>query len=85
MTVPAPGWRPLPDCTQCGRPTRRSTHQRLGGYCSECKRVEHPALAAERTRLQEWQGTVRRIRGQENARIEALRLRREARKRRDGQ
>lgn len=91
MTRPDPGWRPLPECAGCGRPTRRATFEQLGGYCSSCKPIEHPAARAERSQLRDWQETVARIRRQEAlraaARAERLRLRREARQRghHDGQ
>lgn len=83
MTQPTAGWRPLPECVGCGTPTRRSTHARLGGYCSSCKRVEHPALGRERAELAAWQSTVARIRRPERQaaldRADRLRRRREAR------
>jgi len=80
--MPPRGWRPLPDCLGCGRPTRRSAHQRNGGYCSTCRTV-NPAQGVARLELHEWQSTVSRIRKDETARaaarIERLRARREAR------
>lgn len=78
---PPPGWRPLPECSGCGRPTRRATFQRLGGVCTDCHTPGGQGLA--RLELHEWQTTVQAIRGEENRRaaerIERLRAKRETR------
>jgi hypothetical protein len=29
---------PLPECSLCGQPTKRTTHERYGGLCSACSR-----------------------------------------------
>lgn len=88
MTQPDPGWRPLPECSSCGKPTKRSTHARLGGVCGACRALEHPATSAERVQLRDWQVTVARVRGQERqaalARADRLRRKREARTRAQG-
>lgn len=88
MTRPAPGWRPLPECSSCRRPTKRATWDRLGGLCSICRATEHPAMTAERAELHDWQATVARIRRQERQdalqRADRLRARREAREARQG-
>lgn len=63
MTMPSRGWVPLPECSSCGRPTRRSTWLRRGGRCGECAAATLPVvLAEERLELHEWQTTVQRIR-----------------------
>lgn len=61
MTAPSLGWKPLPDCSGCGRPTRRSTWERLGGRCSRCHGMTHPAAARAAGQLRDWQATVARI------------------------
>lgn len=81
MTVPSRGWVPLPECSGCGRATRRSTHGRLGGYCSECHRTAHPVTQHERLELRDWQTTVARIRRAEAERAADRAARRQARKR----
>lgn len=82
MTTPQPGWKALPECLGCSRPTRRATFQRLGGYCSTCH-TQTPAQGDERLQLHEWQTTVHRVRSEERARAAAradrLRARRNAR------
>jgi hypothetical protein len=59
MTVPTPGWQPLPECPGCTRPVRRSTARSNGGYCTTCRpRGASPVQAlpeAERIDLQAWQ------------------------------
>lgn len=37
MTIRGP--RPLPECSVCGTPTRRRTHDANGGLCSQCHRT----------------------------------------------
>lgn len=70
MNGATPGWRPLPECGQCGEPTRRDVHRRNGGYCSSCRPIttEHPETMGARIQLQDWQATVARVRREERAR-----------------
>lgn len=84
MTVPSMGWAPLPECSSCGRPTRRAGWSRRGGRCAECAAATLPVVLAEsRLQLQEWQQTVQRVRRaeaeQEAARADRRRARRQQR------
>lgn len=62
--MPSRGWRPLPECLTCARPTRRATWSRLGGRCSSCHAGGLPITQEDRLELAEWQALAAR-RGQE--------------------
>lgn len=61
--------QPLPECGECGRPTRRAVYDATGGRCTECAawatapaRVDLDDDGAGLDQLSEWQTTVARIR-----------------------
>lgn len=59
MTSATPGWRPLPECTGCQRPTRARVYRGNGGYCHDCRPLGASPLQAlpdaGRIDLGEWQ------------------------------
>lgn len=86
MTIKLPA--PLPECRNCGRPTRRTVHDRTGGHCTACFTWANASRAVGPDRAQEslesfrdWQRTVFRIRRAEVAKAAERAARRRARRR----
>lgn len=83
---------PLPECEQCGRPTRRAVYAATGGLCTPCAAwdtaaaVTTPQAADDGVQqLREWQDTVRRIRRAEAVAAAARARRRLARREQERQ
>ena len=82
---------PLPECSSCGRPTRRAVWDNTGGTCTACTAWDHAVVtvgpdqaAAELAQLREWQQTVRRIRRAETLAAAERAARRRAKARQRG-
>lgn len=78
---------PLPECSQCGRPIRRSVAANTGGLCTAdaawsqtVAEVGIDQAAAVMDDLREWQDTVARIRRAEV--VEAVQRRQRRQRRR---
>jgi recombinational DNA repair protein (RecF pathway) len=71
--------QPLPECTSCGRPTKRDVHARSGGLCTRCRALR-PAWVPtpQEADFIEWQELTAQRGRQERDELAARRARKEA-------